>query len=141
MKSLSRVRLLANSWTAAYQAPLYMGFTRQKYWSGVPLPSPDSNSYWSQIEFFQFAFVEEAFLEKVPNSSPAGTPTPGARWRVPPVTLTALSQGFSTHLAAPPGRAHYPGLLTPLHPHRRETGRSGRRGTEGAQAPLYDKAF
>ena len=27
-------------WTAAYQAPPSMGFSRQKYWSGVPLPSP-----------------------------------------------------------------------------------------------------
>ena len=40
VKSLSRVRLLATSWTAAYQAPLPMGFSRQEYWSGVPLPSP-----------------------------------------------------------------------------------------------------
>ena len=39
MKSLSRVRLLATPWTAAYQAPLSMGFSRQEYWSGVPLPS------------------------------------------------------------------------------------------------------
>ena len=39
-KLLSRVRLLATAWTAAYQAPLSMGFSRQKYWSGVPLPSP-----------------------------------------------------------------------------------------------------
>ena len=38
-KSLSRVRLLATPWTAAYQAPPPMGFFRQKYWSGVPLPS------------------------------------------------------------------------------------------------------
>ena len=37
---LSRVRLLATSWTAAYEAPLSMGFSRQEYWSGVPLPSP-----------------------------------------------------------------------------------------------------
>ena len=37
-KSLSRVRLLATSWTAAYQAPPSMGFSRQEYWSGVPLP-------------------------------------------------------------------------------------------------------
>ena len=35
-----RVRLLANPWTAAYQAPPSLGFSRQKYWSGVPLPSP-----------------------------------------------------------------------------------------------------
>ena len=40
VKSLSRVRLFATSWTAAYQALLSMGFSRQEYWSGVPLPSP-----------------------------------------------------------------------------------------------------
>ena len=40
VKSLSRVRLLATPWTAAYQAPPSMGFSRQEYWSGVPLPSP-----------------------------------------------------------------------------------------------------
>ena len=39
-KSLSRVPLLATPWTAAYQAPQSMGFSRQEYWSGVPLPSP-----------------------------------------------------------------------------------------------------
>ena len=39
MKLLSRVRLLATPWTAAYQAPPPMGFSRQEYWSGVPLPS------------------------------------------------------------------------------------------------------
>jgi len=38
VKSLSRVRLLATPWTAAYQAPPPMGFSRQEYWSGVPLP-------------------------------------------------------------------------------------------------------
>ena len=31
---------LATPWTAAYQAPPSMGFSRQQYWSGVPLPSP-----------------------------------------------------------------------------------------------------
>ena len=40
VKSLSRVRLLRTPWTAAYQAPPSMGFSRQEYWSGVPLPSP-----------------------------------------------------------------------------------------------------
>ena len=39
VKSLSRVRLLVTPWTSAYQAPLSMGFSRQEYWSGVPLPS------------------------------------------------------------------------------------------------------
>ena len=55
VKSLSRVRLSATPWTAAHQAPPSMGFSRQEYWSGVPLPSlresiekgkkPD---FWSQ---------------------------------------------------------------------------------------------
>ena len=40
VKSLSRVRLLATPWTAAYQAPPSMGYSGQQYWSGVPLPSP-----------------------------------------------------------------------------------------------------
>ena len=40
VKSLSRVRLVATPWTAAQQAPPPMGFSRQEYWSGVPLPSP-----------------------------------------------------------------------------------------------------
>ena len=40
VKSLSHVRLLATPWTAAHQAPPSMGFSRQEYWSGVPLPSP-----------------------------------------------------------------------------------------------------
>ena len=40
VKSLSCVRLLVTPWTAAYQAPLSIGFSRQEYWSGVPLPSP-----------------------------------------------------------------------------------------------------
>ena len=39
-KLLSRVRLLATPWTAAYQAPPSMGFSRQEYWSGWPLLSP-----------------------------------------------------------------------------------------------------
>ena len=39
VKSLNRVWLLASPWTAAYQAPPSMGFSRQEYWSAVPLPS------------------------------------------------------------------------------------------------------
>ena len=39
VKSLSRGRLFTTPWTVAYQAPPSMGFSRQEYWSGVPLPS------------------------------------------------------------------------------------------------------
>ena len=43
VKLLRRAQLFATPWTAAYQAPLSMGFPRQEYWSGVPLPSPEWN--------------------------------------------------------------------------------------------------
>ena len=40
VKSLSRVLLFEIPWTVVYQASLSMGFSRQEYWSGLPLPSP-----------------------------------------------------------------------------------------------------
>ena len=52
VKSLSRARLLVTPWTAAFQAPPTMGFSRQEYWSGVPLPSPTVS--YSQSFFFSF---------------------------------------------------------------------------------------
>ena len=45
-KSLSHVRLFETPWTAAFQAPPSMGFSRQEYWSGVPLPSPTILLNW-----------------------------------------------------------------------------------------------
>ena len=54
VKSLSHVRLLVTPWTAAYQAPPSMGFSRQEYWSGVPLPSPPlSNSKYNFISILK----------------------------------------------------------------------------------------
>ena len=54
VKSLSRVQRSATPWTAAYQAPLSMGFSRQEYWSGVPLPSPNPSlpSLNSMINYY-----------------------------------------------------------------------------------------
>ena len=46
-KPLQSCPTLATPWTAAHQAPLSMGFSRQKYWSGVPLPSPERRSMLS----------------------------------------------------------------------------------------------
>ena len=51
VKSLSRVRLLATPWTAPYQAPPSVGFSRQEYWSGVPLPSLTELPYDPAIPF------------------------------------------------------------------------------------------
>ena len=51
VKSFSRVQLFATPWTAAYQAPLPMGVSRQAYWSGLPLPSlvPHYFDYFSHV--------------------------------------------------------------------------------------------
>ena len=43
VKSLSKCQTLRDPITAAYQAPPSMGFSRQEYWSGVPLPSPPTH--------------------------------------------------------------------------------------------------
>ena len=50
VKSLSHVQLLATPWTVAYEAPPSMGFPRQEYWSGVPLPSPNNSFMDIQIK-------------------------------------------------------------------------------------------
>ena len=47
VKSLSCVRLFATPWTVAYQAPPSMGFSRQEYWSGVPLLSLIALTKWN----------------------------------------------------------------------------------------------
>ena len=62
VKSLSFVRLLATPWTAAHQAPPSMGFSRQEYWSGVPLPSPADNLPNHQVLIpFNFLFISFYF--------------------------------------------------------------------------------
>ena len=60
VKSLNCVRLFATPWTAAYLAPPSMGFPRQEYWSGVPLPSPLSYEY-TTIYFF-YLCDEQVFI-------------------------------------------------------------------------------
>ena len=66
VKSLSRAQLSATPWTAAYQAPQSMGFSRQESWSRVPLPSPtfiyiyilpSSKRNWKIIHLFQKKFL------------------------------------------------------------------------------------
>ena len=65
VKSLSHVWLLATPWTAAPQAPPSNGFSRQEYWSGLPLPSPEEISSLSHSIVFLYFFAlisEEGFL-------------------------------------------------------------------------------
>ena len=79
VKSLSRVRLLATSWTVAYQAPLSMGFPRQEYWSRVPhgrtlFPGPnhtykDTKTLTKSIFYFYGNLLCKWFLHTyfIPN--------------------------------------------------------------------------
>ena len=66
VKSLSHVRLLATPWTAAYQAPPSMGFSKQEYWSGVPLPSPKLilNSSQDVRKKWQWSQPQKAFTQQ-----------------------------------------------------------------------------
>ena len=66
MKWLSRVRLFATPWTAAYQAPPSMGFSRQEYWSGVPFPSPGDLPY-PGIELGSPAFQADTLTSEPPG--------------------------------------------------------------------------
>ena len=50
VKSLSHVQLLATPWTAAHEAPASLGFSRQEYKSGLPLPSPSLNISWLKTQ-------------------------------------------------------------------------------------------
>ena len=62
VKSFSRVRLSATPWTAAYQAPPSMGFSRQEYWSGAPLPSPVLSLIHVQLFLTPRSAAHQAFL-------------------------------------------------------------------------------
>ena len=56
-KLLNRVRLLATPWTEAYKAPPSMGFSRQEYWSGVPLPSLSVCIYMYLYDYILYTCV------------------------------------------------------------------------------------
>ena len=70
-KSLSRVPLFVTPWTAAYQAPPSMGFSRQEYWSGVPLPSPFSSP---NTELITHAFL--SLSQCFPSDWQSNVPSP-----------------------------------------------------------------
>ena len=61
VKSLSRVRLLATPWTAAHQALPSMRFSRQEYWSGVPLPSPYTCNSYNIVYQLRYCLVAKLY--------------------------------------------------------------------------------
>ena len=78
VKSLSCVRLSVTLWIAAFQAPPSMGFSRQEYWSGVPLPSPP---YPSKALYFLLPLpptpLSTGCYQNLCNPGSCTTSTPG----------------------------------------------------------------
>ena len=73
-KSLSRVRLFTTPWTAAYQAPLSMGFSRQEYWSGGAIAFSDRiTAAAAAAKSLQSCLT----LCDPIDGSPSGSPVPG----------------------------------------------------------------
>ena len=115
VKSLSPVRLLVTPWTAAHQAPPSMGFSRQEYSSGVPLPSPKENcesekvKLLSRVLFFVIPWTiayqaslsmglsRQEYWSGLPFPSSGDLPDPGIKPRSPALQADALP-------SEPPGK-------------------------------------
>ena len=103
VKSLSRVQLLATPWTAAYQAPLSMGFSRQDYWSGLPLPFLN---VW--VTVLQKSII--CFLKYIPEAKQYGN-LKGIKMKFSSVQLSTVAQSCPT--VCNPMNRSTPGL--PVH--------------------------
>ena len=94
LSRFSRARLLATPWTAAYQAPPSMGFSRQEYWCGLPLPSLKTLLIYFKI---------------IINS--------GLPWWL---SGKESAHQCRRHGSVPdPGRSHMRGVVNPTHDHSR----------------------
>ena len=94
LSSLSCVLLFMTPWTIAHQAPPSMGFSRQEYWSGLPLPSPkrfSSVQSLSHVLLFMtpwtiayqaslsMGFSRQEYWSGLPLLSPGGLPDTGIK--------------------------------------------------------------
>ena len=85
VKSLSHVQLFTTPWTAAYQAPPSMGFSRQEYWSGVPLPSPMTVTSTCQSTYYLIGYSLIISFHPAPTPrgrQAIGQTLPSAVWHV-----------------------------------------------------------
>ena len=98
VKSLSHVRLLATPWTAAYQAPPSMGFSRQEYCSGVPLPSPGSGHY---VPSNAYSFIYIFYKLILFLAAPCRILLPWPRVEIPPPVLETQSLNHWTAREVP----------------------------------------
>ena len=83
LSRFSHVQLFVTSWTVACQAPLSMGFPRQKYWSGLPFPSPRDLSYTGMEPASPVLAAAAKSLQSCPtlcdpiDGDPPGSAVPG----------------------------------------------------------------
>ena len=111
VKSLSRALLLATPWTAAYQAPPSMGFSRQEYWSGVPLPSPQSTLHrfiyigWSSPHLCEVQNSRER-VGSLPGCTASRQKLPSCRSEFPVDSLTHSTGVFSSRVCHAPLLSH-----------------------------------
>ena len=77
VKLLSRVPPLATPWTTAHQAPPPMGVSRQEYWSGVPLPSPNYIPTSNQIVVSRL-LLPPAAAKSLQSGNPINCSSPGS---------------------------------------------------------------
>ena len=90
VKSLSCVQLFATPWSAAYQAPPSMGFSRQEYWSGVPLPSPFSHSVMSN-SLWPSGLLHTRLLCPSPSPRVCSNSCPLSQWCCPTISSSVTS--------------------------------------------------
>ena len=88
VKSLNHVKLIVTPWTAAYQAPLSMGFSRQEYWSELPFPSPFLFATQWTIQSMEFSRPE--YWSGYPFPSSGDLPDRGIKPRSPALQADSL---------------------------------------------------
>ena len=110
VKSLSRVRLLATPWIAAYQAPPSMGFSRQRYWSGVPLPSP---MVTAAMKLKDFAPWKKSYNQPRQHIQ-------RRQWHPTPVLLPGKSHGWRSLVGCGPWSCYKSDMTEQLHFHALE---------------------
>ena len=69
LSCFSRVRLCATPWTAAHQAPLSLGFSRQEYWIGLPFPSPMHSCILGCFSCVRFCAIPWTAAHQAPLST------------------------------------------------------------------------
>ena len=88
VKSFSRVRLFVTPWTAAHQAPPSMGFSKQEYWSGVPLPSLSDLSFILMFFFLFQHFILDNTLYCIHGHVSLNSSWPQEFLRLPLLSMT-----------------------------------------------------